>query len=81
MDTYAFDTLMDVKTTELLAIYDEKINKTPKNKKVISDPSTLDFHSKKLIQQINAAYDKKLKNSAAYKKRCAEELANDTVSS
>jgi len=78
MDTYTFDTQMEAKTKELLAIYEEKMNKTPKNKKVISDPSALDFHSKKLIRQINATLDHKLKSSAAYKKKCEQELSNAT---
>lgn len=92
MDTYAFDTLMERKTKEILAIYENKAvatsaksaAKTAKtasatnNKKVIPDPSTLDFNSKKLIRQINAALDKKLKGSAAYKKKCEEELSNVT---
>lgn len=92
MDTYAFDTLMERKTKEILSIYEEKAvaasanaaAKTAKtasatnNKKVIPDPSTLDFNSKKLIHQINAALDKKLKGSAAYKKKCEEELSNVT---
>jgi len=81
MDTYTFDVLMDAKTRELLEIYEEKKNKTMKNKKVISDPSTLDFHSKKLIRQINATLDKKLKGSAAYKKKCEKELSPDTPES
>lgn len=96
MDTYAFDTLMERKTKEILAIYEEKAvaasaksaanaaktaktaNAATNNKKVIPDPSALDFHSKKLIRQINAALDKKLKGSAAYKKKCEEELSNVT---
>lgn len=77
MDTFVFDTLMDTKTKELFVIYEDKMSKT-KNKKVTTNPSELDFHSKKLIRQINATFDKKLKNSAAYKKKCAEELANAT---
>jgi hypothetical protein len=78
MDTYAFDLLMESKTKEVIAIYEGKTAKVGKNKKLISDPSTLDFHSKKLIHQINAALDKKLKGSAAYKKKCEEELSNNT---
>ena len=75
MDTYMFDALMDAKTKEVLAIYEEKVRKT-KPKKLTADPSALDFHSKKLIRQINAALDKKLKGSAAYKKKCEKELSN-----
>jgi hypothetical protein len=70
-----FDALMDAKTKEVLAIYEEKVRKT-KPKKLTADPSALDFHSKKLIRQINAALDKKLKGSAAYKKKCEKELSN-----
>jgi hypothetical protein len=75
MDTSMFDALMDAKTKEVLAIYEEKVRKT-KPKKLTADPSALDFHSKKLIRQINAALDKKLKGSAAYKKKCEKELSN-----
>lgn len=75
MDTSMFDALMDAKTKEVLAIYEEKVRKT-KPKKMTADPSALDFHSKKLIRQINAALDKKLKGSAAYKKKCEKELSN-----
>lgn len=75
MDTSMFDALMDVKTKEVLEIYEEKIKKT-KPKKLTADPSGLDFHSKKLLHQINAAFDKKLKGSAAYKKKCEKELSN-----
>lgn len=72
----SFDKLMERKTEELLLMYEEKVSTKAKNKKVITDPSALDFHSKKLIHQINAALDKKFKGSAAYKKKCEEELSN-----
>jgi hypothetical protein len=75
--THTFDMLINNKTQEIMNIYEEKINKT-KNKKLTADPSNLDFHSKKLINQINAAFDKKLKGSAAYKRKCEEELSNST---
>ena len=52
MDTSMFDALMDAKTKEVLALYEEKVSKT-KPKKLTADPSALDFHSKKLIRQIN----------------------------
>ena len=76
MDTYLFDELISKKTEEILMIYEEKVKSKTKNKKMTSDPSVLDFNSKKLINQINAAFDKKLKNSNAYKKKCEEELSN-----
>jgi hypothetical protein len=78
MDTYAFDLLVDNKTKEIKKIYEEKVMSKTKNKKLTSEPSTLDFNSKKLINLINAAFDKKLKNSKAYKKKCEEELSNIT---
>lgn len=77
MDTYAFDLLIDNKTKELMTIYEGKTN-SKKNKKLTTDPSVLDFNSKKLINQINATFDKKLKGSKAYKKKCEEELYNAT---
>jgi len=78
MDTYAFDLLIDNKTKELMTIYEDKTSNasSKKNKKMTTDPSVLDFNSKKLISQINAAFDKKLKGSKAYKKKCEEELSN-----
>jgi|LakMenEpi03Aug12_release.lakeMendotaPanAssembly.Ray.scaffolds.fasta_scaffold1923738_1 hypothetical protein len=79
MDTYAFDLLVDNKTKEIAKIYEEKVKSKTKNKKMTTDPSTLDFNSKKLINQINAAFDKKLKSSKAYKKKCEEELSNNTL--
>jgi hypothetical protein len=78
MDTYAFDELIAKKTEEILMIYEEKVKSKTKNKKLTTDPSELDFNSKKLIRQINATFDKKLKNSKAYKKKCEEELSNTT---
>ena len=75
MDTYAFDLLIDNKTKELMTIYEGKTS-SKKNKKLTTDPSVLDFNSKKLINQINATFDKKLKGSNAYKKKCEEELSN-----
>lgn len=78
MDTYVFDVLIAKKTEEILMIYEDKVKSKTKNKKLTTDPSVLDFNSKKLISQINAAFDKKLKNSKAYKKKCEEELSNIT---
>jgi len=84
MDTYTFDLLIDNKTKELMEIYEGKVSNasnasnSKKNKKLTTDPTVLDldFNSRKLIGQINAAFDKKLKNSKAYKKKCEDELSN-----
>jgi uncharacterized protein YpiB (UPF0302 family) len=73
----SFDMLIENKTKEVISIYEEKISKT-KCKKMTADPSVLDFHSKKLISQINAALDKKHKGSAAYKRKCEKELSATT---
>ena len=73
----SFDVLMENKTSEIMALYEEKTSKT-KCKKMTTDPSALDFHSKKLIHSINAALDKKLKGSAAYKRKCEKELSDTT---
>jgi len=78
MDTYSFDLLVDNKMKEIIKMYEDKVLSKTKNKKVTTDPSVLDFNSKKLINQINAAFDKKLKGSKAYKKKCEEELYNIT---
>lgn len=78
MDTYVFDELIAKKTEEIHMIYEEKVKSKTKNKKLTTDPSILDFNSKKLISQINAAFDKKLKSSKSYKKKCEEELSNIT---
>jgi hypothetical protein len=78
MDTYSFDLLVDNKMKEIIKMYEDKVLSKTKNKKVTTDPSVLDFNSKKLINQINAAFDKKLKGSKAYKKKCEEELSNIT---
>jgi hypothetical protein len=78
MDTYAFDLLIENKTNEVIKIYEEKVSSKAKNKKMTTDPSILDFNSKKLLNQINAAFDKKLKGSKAYKKKCEEEMSNNT---
>jgi hypothetical protein len=73
MDTYTFDLLIDNKTKEIITIYEEKILSKTK-KKMTTDPSILDFNSKKLLRQINVAFDKKIKSSKAYKKQCEDEL-------
>jgi hypothetical protein len=73
MDTVTFDALLIEKTAELLEIYERKT----KNKKLTStDPSNIDYNQKKLLNQINASIENKLKNSKAYKKKCEMEQQN-----
>ena len=73
MDTLNFDTILETKKAELMELYK---NKMSKNKKMTSDPSPIDFNSKKLYYRINAEIDKKFKNSKAYKKMCENEQQN-----
>jgi hypothetical protein len=73
MDTLNFDTILETKKAELMELYE---NKMSKNKKMTSDPSQIDFNSKKLYYRINAEIDKKFKNSKAYKKMCENEQQN-----
>jgi len=70
MDTLNFDTILETKKAELMELYENKISK---NKKMTSDPSQIDFNSKKLYYRINAEIDKKFKNSKAYQKMCENE--------
>jgi len=70
MDTLNFDTILETKKAELMELYENKISK---NKKMTSDPSQIDFNSKKLYYRINAEIDKKFKSSKAYQKMCENE--------
>lgn len=71
MNTQQFDELIERKITEVSLLYENKVNK---NKKMTKDPSELDYHSKKTLNLINAALDKKLKSSKAYQKKMEKEL-------
>jgi len=70
MDTMIFDNLINEKTKGLLEIYERKT----KNKKMILNADIIDYNSKKLYNQINAGFIKKLKNSKSYQKKCENEL-------
>ena len=76
MDTQIFDEIMNKKKEEIHILYDMKVNK---NKKMIKDPSELDYYSKKTLNLINATLDKKLKSSKAYKKKCEQELLEKNI--
>jgi hypothetical protein len=71
MDVQAFDELLARKTEEIKQLYEIKSNK---NKKMTKDPSEIDYNSKKTLNLINAALDKKLKSSKAYQKNLEQEL-------
>jgi len=70
MNTENFDKLLEAKNIELMELYDIKICK---NKKLTSEPSQIDYNSKKLYNRINAEFDKKFKSSKAYQKMCEKE--------
>lgn len=71
MNTDNFDKILQTKIEEVNTLFNIKTNK---NKKMTSDPSQIDFNSKQLYNKINAEFDKKLKNSKAYKKKCENDL-------
>lgn len=71
MNTDNFDKILQTKIEEVNTLFNIKTNK---NKKMTSDPSQIDFNSKQLFNRINAEFDKKLKNSKAYKKMCENDL-------
>jgi hypothetical protein len=71
MNTDNFDKILQTKIEEVNTLFNIKTNK---NKKMTSDPSQIDFNSKQLYNKINAEFDKKLKNSKAYKKMCENDL-------
>lgn len=71
MNTDNFDKILQTKIEEVNTLFNIKTNK---NKKMTPDPSQIDFNSKQLFNRINAEFDKKLKNSKAYKKMCENDL-------
>lgn len=71
MNTDNFDKILQTKIEEVKTLFNIKTNK---NKKMTPDPSQIDFNSKQLFNRINAEFDKKLKNSKAYKKMCENDL-------
>ena len=73
MDTASgFDVILNKKIKEINELYELKT----KNKKMISNPDEINFMDKKLYNKINAAIDKKYKESKQYKKKCVEEVKN-----
>jgi hypothetical protein len=68
----SFDVILNKKIEEINELYELKT----KNKKMISNPNEVNFMDKKLYNKINAAIDKKYKESKQYKKKCEEEVQN-----
>jgi hypothetical protein len=67
-----FDVILNNKIKEINELYELKT----KNKKMISNVNEINFMDKKLYNKINAAIDKKYKESKQYKKKCEEEVQN-----
>ena len=70
--TSSFDVILNKKIEEINELYELKT----KNKKMTSNPNEINFMDKKLYNKINAAIDKKYKESKQYKKKCEEEVQN-----
>lgn len=68
----SFDVILNKKIAEINELYELK----SKNKKMIANPNEINFMDKKLYNKINAAIDKKYKESKQYKKKCEEEVQN-----
>lgn len=67
-----FDILLANKRGELEELYKLKT----KNKKLTSNVNEINFMEKQLYNKINAAIDKKYKESKEYKKKCESDVHN-----
>jgi hypothetical protein len=76
MELQAFEELIARKTEEVKQLYESKSNK---NKKMTTDPSVIDYNSKKTLNLIHATLDKKLKSSKAYQKKLDQELLQKDI--
>ena len=68
----SFDTILTNKIAEINELYEIKT----KNKKMTSNANEINFMDKQLYNKINAAIDKKYKDSKQYKKKCEIEVQN-----
>jgi hypothetical protein len=67
-----FDIILKNKRFELEESYKLKT----KNKKMTSNVNEINFMDKQLFNKINAAIDKKHKDSKSYKKKCEDDMHN-----
>jgi len=67
-----FDIILKNKRFELEESYKLKT----KNKKMTSNVNEINFMDKQLFNKINAAIDKKNKDSKSYKKKCEDDMYN-----
>ena len=68
----SFDAILTNKIAEINELYEIKT----KNKKMTSNVNEINFMDKQLYNKINAAIDKKYKDSKQYKKKCEIEVQN-----
>jgi hypothetical protein len=68
----SFDAILTNKIAEINELYEIKT----KNKKMTSNVNEINFIDKQLYNKINAAIDKKYKDSKQYKKKCEIEVQN-----
>ena len=68
----SFDNILTNKIAEINELYEIKT----KNKKLTSNVNEINFMDKQLYNKINAAIDKKYKDSKQYKKKCEIEVQN-----
>lgn len=68
----SFDAILTKKIAEINELYELKT----KNKKMTSNANEINFMDKQLYNKINAAIDKKYKDSKQYKKKCEIEVQN-----
>ena len=66
----SFDVILNKKIAEINELYELKI----RNKKLNNNVNEINFMDKQLYNKINAAIDKKYKESKQYKKKCENEV-------
>ncbi len=66
----SFDVILNKKIAEINELYELKI----RNKKLTNNVNEINFMDKQLYNKINAAIDKKYKESKQYKKKCENEF-------
>jgi hypothetical protein len=68
----SFDAILNKKIAEINELYELKT----RNKKMTNNVNEINFMDKQLYNKINAAIDKKYKESKQYKKKCENEVQN-----
>lgn len=68
----SFDVILNKKIAEINELYELKT----RNKKLTNNVNEINFMDKQLYNKINAAIEKKYKESKQYKKKCENEVQN-----